>query len=65
MSDKNSQYLLLIGVYWDNEVNLVYFLMLILEEIGKNLVVINIIILKLLELIFDLNFLVVDMFNCF
>lgn len=55
----------MIGVYWDNEVNLVYFLMLILEEIGKNLVVINIIILKLLELIFDLNFLVVDMFNCF
>ncbi|MDE5095283.1 MAG: AAA family ATPase [Trichodesmium sp. St11_bin5] len=64
MSDKNSQHLLLIGAYRDNEVNPAHPLMLTLEEIGKNLAVINTIILKPLELTSDLNPLVADTFNC-
>lgn len=64
MSDQNSQNLLLIGAYRDNEVNSTHPLILTLEEIVKDSAIINTITLKPLELISDLNPLVADTFHC-
>ena len=64
MSEKNSQYLLFLGAYRDNEVNLTHPLILTLEEIVKSAAIINTITLKPLGLISDLNPLVADTLHC-
>ncbi|MGD1806694.1 trifunctional serine/threonine-protein kinase/ATP-binding protein/sensor histidine kinase [Dapis sp. BLCC M126] len=64
MSEKNSEYLLLLGAYRDNEVNLTHPLILTLEEIVKTSAIINTITLKPLELIADINPLVADTLHC-
>ena len=64
MSEKNSQYLLLLGAYRDNEVNPTHPLILTLEEIVKSSAIINTITLKPLELISDLNPLVAETLHC-
>ncbi len=64
MSEKNSEYLLLLGAYRDNEVNPTHPLMLTLEEIVKSSAIVNTIILKPLELISDVNPLVADTLHC-
>ena len=64
MSAKNSQYLLLLGAYRDNEVSPTHPLILTLEEIIKNEAVVNTITLGSLELTFDLNPLVADTLHC-
>ena len=64
MSEKNSQHLLLLGAYRDNEVNPTHPLILTLEEIVKNSAIINTITLKPLKLISDLNPLVADSLHC-
>ncbi len=64
MSEKNSQHLLLLGAYRDNEVNPTHPLILTLEEIVKSSAIINTITLKPLELISDLNPLVAETLHC-
>ncbi|MGD1703616.1 trifunctional serine/threonine-protein kinase/ATP-binding protein/sensor histidine kinase [Dapis sp. BLCC M229] len=64
MSEKNSEYLLLLGAYRDNEVNPTHPLILTLEEIVKTSAIINTITLKPLELISDVNPLVADTLHC-
>ncbi len=64
MSEKNSQHLLLLGAYRDNEVNQTHPLILTLEEIVKRSAIVNTITLKPLELISDLNPLVADTLHC-
>ncbi|MDJ0553060.1 MAG: AAA family ATPase [Microcoleaceae cyanobacterium MO_207.B10] len=64
MSEKNSQYLLLLGAYRDNEVSPNHPLMLTLGEIHKNAAIVNTISLNPLELTFDLNPLVADTLHC-
>ncbi|NEO57813.1 MAG: AAA family ATPase, partial [Okeania sp. SIO3B5] len=63
MSDANSQYLLLIGAYRDNEVNPAHPLMLTLDEIQKNQGIVNTITLAPLRQD-DLNQLVADTLYC-
>ncbi|NEQ39938.1 MAG: AAA family ATPase [Okeania sp. SIO3I5] len=64
MSEKNSQHLLLLGAYRDNEVNPTHPLILTLEEIVKKSAIVKTITLKPLELISDLNPLVADTLHC-
>ncbi|NEP81434.1 MAG: serine/threonine-protein kinase PknK [Okeania sp. SIO3B3] len=64
MSDRNSQYLLLLGAYRDNEVSSTHPFILTLEEITKTSAIVNTITLKPLELTFDLNPLVADTLHC-
>lgn len=62
-SDPDSQYLLLIGAYRDNEVNAAHPLMLTLEEIQKTGTVVNHIALQPLN-ISDINLLLNDTLKC-
>ncbi|MEB3341567.1 AAA family ATPase [Okeania sp.] len=64
MSEKNSQHLLLLGAYRDNEVNPTHPLILTLAEIVKSSAIVNTITLEPLELIFDVNPLVADTLHC-
>ncbi|MEB3341566.1 AAA family ATPase [Okeania sp.] len=64
MSEKNSQHLLLLGAYRDNEVNPTHPLILTLEEIVKNSAIVNTITLKPLALSSDVNPLVADTLHC-
>ncbi|GGA43464.1 ATP-binding sensor histidine kinase [Okeania sp. KiyG1] len=64
MSDKNSQYLLLLGAYRDNEVSPTHPFILTLEEITKTSAIVNTITLRPLELTFDLNPLIADTLHC-
>lgn len=63
MSDVDSQYLLLIGAYRDNEVNSAHPLILKLDEIHKNQGIVNTITLTPLRQ-YDLNQLVADTLHC-
>ncbi|MGB3405687.1 MAG: AAA family ATPase, partial [Microcoleaceae cyanobacterium] len=63
MSEANQGYLLLIGAYRDNEVNLANPLMLTLNEIQKNQIIINTITLTPLHQ-HDLNQLIADTLHC-
>ncbi|NES64556.1 MAG: AAA family ATPase, partial [Okeania sp. SIO2D1] len=63
MSDADSEYLLLIGAYRDNEVNSAHPLMLTLDNIQKNQGIINTITLAPLWQ-YDLNQLVADTLHC-
>ncbi|HLO89506.1 MAG TPA: AAA family ATPase [Nostocaceae cyanobacterium] len=63
LCESNTQHLLLIGAYRDNEVSSAHPLILTLEEIAKARVDVNTIILKTLCLK-DLNHLVADTLNC-
>ncbi len=63
MTAPNSQYLLLIGAYRDNEVSAAHSLMLTLDEIKKAGVIINYISLSPLDLT-DTNQLIADTLNC-
>ncbi|WP_367267901.1 AAA family ATPase [Okeania sp. SIO2C9] len=64
MTDKNSQYLLLLGAYRDNEVSPTHPFILTLEEITKTSAIVNTITLKPLDLTFDLNPLIADTLHC-
>ncbi|BAZ29557.1 multi-sensor signal transduction multi-kinase [Cylindrospermum sp. NIES-4074] len=63
MCESNTQHLLVIGAYRDNEVSLAHPLLLTLEEISKSQARINTIILHPLSQN-DLNHLVADTLNC-
>lgn len=63
MTDSESQYLLLIGAYRDNEVNAAHPLMLTLEEIHESGAMVNTITLKPLEFA-DVNQLITDSIKC-
>jgi len=64
MSQADTQHLLLIGAYRDNEVDSTHGLMLTLEEIKQNQGIINIIHLGALRLYHELNPLVADTLRC-
>ncbi|MGD1805067.1 trifunctional serine/threonine-protein kinase/ATP-binding protein/sensor histidine kinase [Dapis sp. BLCC M126] len=64
MTEKDSQHLLLLGAYRDNEVNPTHPLILTLAEIVKNEAIVNTITLKPLELDSDVNPLVADTLHC-
>ncbi|WP_341528786.1 AAA family ATPase [Nostoc sp. UHCC 0302] len=62
-TDPDSQYLLIIGAYRDNEVNIKHPLILILQEMEKNQVTLNKIICQPLK-ITDVDQLIIDTFKC-